>query len=33
MKIDVIKKMFGEPKLTTPSYWDGYAYTFYGKEL
>ena len=31
MKIDDVKKMFGEPKLTTPSYWDGYAYTFYGK--
>lgn len=32
MKIDDVKKMFGEPKLTTPSYWDGYAYTFYGKD-
>ena len=21
MKIDDVKKMFGEPKLTTPSYW------------
>ena len=31
-KIDDVKKMFGEPKLTTPSYWDGYAYTFYGKD-
>lgn len=32
MKIDDVKKMFGEPKLTTPSYWDRYAYTFYGKD-
>ena len=32
MKIDDVKKMFGKPKLTTPSYWDGYAYTFYGKD-
>ena len=24
--------MFGEPKLTTLMYWDGYAYTFYGKD-
>ena len=32
MKIDDVKKMFGEPKLTTPSYWDGYTYTFYGKD-
>ena len=32
MKIDDVKKIFGEPKLTTPSYWDGYAYTFYGKD-
>lgn len=22
MKIDDVKKMFGEPKLTTPSYWE-----------
>lgn len=32
MKIDDVKEMFGEPKLVTPSYWDGYAYTFYGKD-
>ncbi len=32
MKIADIKKMFGEPKLVTKSYWGGYAYTFYGKD-
>ncbi len=30
MKIADIKKMFGEPKLVTSSYWGGGAYTFYG---
>jgi len=30
MKINDIKKMFGEPKLVTSSYWGGSAYTFYG---
>lgn len=30
MKIAEVEKLFGKPKLTTPSYWGGYAYTFYG---
>ena len=30
MKIADVKKLFGKPKLVTASYWDGYAYTFYG---
>lgn len=30
MKIADVEKLFGEPKLTTPSCWGGYAYTFYG---
>ena len=33
MKIDDVKKMFGEPKLTTPSYWDGYAYTILTEKI
>ena len=26
MKIAEVEKLFGKPKLTTPSYWGGYAY-------
>lgn len=31
MKIADVKQLFGEPQLETPSYWGGYAYTFYGE--
>ena len=30
MKIAEVEKLFGKPKLTSPSNWGGYAYTFYG---
>lgn len=32
MNIQDVQEMFGEPKLVTPSYWGGRAYTFYGPD-
>lgn len=32
MKISDVKAMFGEPKIATPSYWGGSAYTFHGED-